>query len=211
MGCKDTLLTPEWVSEKGSEKGWRIRNEGRNIIRHERGLALAHSVPRTEKGDQLNSVHLRFLKKPIPRARTPHPERRGRQRFPQRPEGSLGRHRRAAWEGGLLSPGLGLPQSRGPGREAVEPPPHTAPSRTPRGSDLLASRPAHLAPARGAGPGTAMTRTRPLWEPGSLGQSPKSARPRGGAGPGARRPQTRADREDRRRRRGRSRKRPTRL
>lgn len=90
VGCKDTLLTPEWVSEKGSEKGWRIRNEGRNIIRHERGLALAHSVPRTEKGDQLNSVHLRFLKKPIPRARTPHPQRRGRQRFPQRPEGSLG-------------------------------------------------------------------------------------------------------------------------
>lgn len=91
------------------------------------------------------------------------------------------------------------------------PHPQTAPGRTPRGSTLLPSRPAHLAPAPGAGAWTAMTRDQTKaanWlPPGRLGAEYEE-RVTGRRGAGPRRPQTRADREERAEERGRSRKRP---
>lgn len=81
------------------------------MIKHKKGLALALSVPRTEKGEQLNSVHLRFFKKkpkkkPVLRE-DPTPRVQRMAEVPTKLEGGLGSQGRV----GVPS---GAPLSRGP-------------------------------------------------------------------------------------------------
>lgn len=102
------------------------------MIKHKKGLALALSVPRTEKGEQLNSVHLRFFNnnnnnKPVLRE-DPTPRVQGMAEVPTKLEGGLGSQ-------GTVGVPSGAPLSRGPqffkrrgrGHEGGEPPSRYSP------------------------------------------------------------------------------------